>query len=52
MFVVLLVFQKIRNSFIVSWTSAYSDFDIARSRLRVPVGYIGSGELYKFNKIE
>jgi hypothetical protein len=51
-FVVLFVFRKIQNSFIVSWTSTYRDYDIAKFRLRVSVEYISLVELYIFSKIE
>jgi hypothetical protein len=46
MFIILLVFRKVRNLFIISWTSTYKDYDIARFRLRVSVEYVGSAELY------
>jgi hypothetical protein len=49
--VVLLVFRRVRSSFIASWTSTYRDCDIARFRLRVSVKYIGSAELYIFSRV-
>jgi hypothetical protein len=51
MFIILLVFQKVYNLFIISWTSTYKDYDIARFRLRVLVEYVGSVESYIFNRI-
>jgi hypothetical protein len=51
MFVILLVFRKMCNSFIASWTSTYKDYDIARFRLRVSVECIGSVESYIFSRV-
>jgi hypothetical protein len=52
MFVILLVFRKVYSSFIVSWTSTYKDYDMARFRLRVSVEYVSSIELYIFNRVK
>jgi hypothetical protein len=52
MLIVLLVFRKVRNSFIVSWTSIHKDYNITRFRLRVSVEYISSVESYIFNKVK
>jgi hypothetical protein len=52
MFVILLVFQRMYSLFIVSWTSTYKDYDMARFRLRVSVEYISSVESYIFNRIK
>jgi hypothetical protein len=51
MFVILLVFRKVYSLSIVSWTSTYRDYDIARFRLRVSVEYVSSVESYIFSKI-
>jgi hypothetical protein len=51
MFVILLVFRKMYSLSIVSWTSTYKDYDMARFRLRVLVECVGSVESYIFNKI-
>jgi hypothetical protein len=51
-FVILLVFRKVYSLFIASWTSTYRDYDMARFRLRVSVEYVGSVELYIFNRIK
>jgi hypothetical protein len=49
--VILLVFRRIWSLFIVSWTSIYKDYDIARFRLRVSVKYVGSVESYIFSRV-
>jgi hypothetical protein len=49
--VILLVFRRMRSLFIVSWTSTYKDYDMARFRLKVSVEYIGSVELYIFYRV-
>jgi hypothetical protein len=49
--IILLVFRRMRSSFIISWTSTYRDYDITRFRLRVSVEYISSAELYIFNRV-
>jgi hypothetical protein len=49
--IILLVFRKVWSSFIVSWTSTYRDYDIARFRLRVSVECVGSVESYIFSRI-
>jgi hypothetical protein len=51
MFVILLVFRKVYNSSIVSWTSTHRDYDITRFRLRVSVEYVGSVESYIFSRV-
>jgi hypothetical protein len=50
-FVILLVFRKVYSSFIISWTSTYKNYDMARFRLRVLVECVGSVESYIFNKV-
>jgi hypothetical protein len=51
MFVILLVFRRVYSLFIISWTSIYRDYNIARFRLRVSVEYVSSVESYIFSRI-
>jgi hypothetical protein len=51
MLVILLVFRRVWSLSIISWTSTYKDYDIARFRLRVLVECIGLMESYIFNRV-
>jgi hypothetical protein len=50
-FVILLVFRRVYSLFIVSWTSTYRDYNMARFRLRVSVECVSSVESYIFSRI-
>jgi hypothetical protein len=50
-FVILLVFRRVCNLFIVLWTSTYKDYNMARFRLRVSVECVGSVESYIFSRV-